>query len=95
MTSESLRASEVSESIRTLFRKVDQDREPVDLNDVTLEVLKLFREELHDHNRLHFEHFHCVGHATFCNQSGCLHQEYALENGRYRLVRSFYASGND
>jgi signal transduction histidine kinase len=50
MTSESLRASEVFESIRALFRKVDQDREPVNLNDVTLEVLKSFCEELHDHN---------------------------------------------
>jgi signal transduction histidine kinase len=50
MTSESHRASEVFESIRTLFRKVDQELEPVDLNDVTLEVLKSFREELHENN---------------------------------------------
>jgi signal transduction histidine kinase len=50
VTSESHRASEVFEGIRALFRKVDHGREPVDLNDVTLEVLKSFREELHGHN---------------------------------------------
>jgi signal transduction histidine kinase len=50
VNSESHRASEVFESIRALFRKVDPEREPVDLNDVTLEVLKSFHEELHDHN---------------------------------------------
>ena len=50
VTSESHRASEVFESIRTLFRKVDLERELVDLNDVTLEVLKSFREELQDHD---------------------------------------------
>ena len=50
VTSESHRASEVFESIRALFRKVDQELEPVDLNDVTLEVLKSFREELHENN---------------------------------------------
>ena len=50
VTSESHRASEVFESIRALFRKVDPEREPVDLNDVILEVLKSFREELHENN---------------------------------------------
>ena len=50
MTSESHRASEVFESIRALFRKVDPERETVDLNDVILEVLKSIREDLHDHN---------------------------------------------
>ncbi len=50
VSTESHRASDVFESIRVLFRKVDQEREPVDLNDVTLEVLKSFHEELHDHN---------------------------------------------
>ena len=50
VTSESHRASEVFESIRALFRKGDQEVEPVDLNDVTLEVLKSFREELHENN---------------------------------------------
>jgi signal transduction histidine kinase len=50
MTSESHRASEVFESIRALFRKVDQERELVDLNDVTLEVMKSFRAELFDLN---------------------------------------------
>jgi signal transduction histidine kinase len=48
VNSESHRASEVFESIRALFRKVDQERKPVDLNDVILEVLKSFREELHE-----------------------------------------------
>ena len=50
VTSESHRASEVFESIRALFRKIDQERETVDLNDVILEVLKSIREDLHDHN---------------------------------------------
>jgi len=50
VNSESHRAGEVFESIRALFRKVDLEREPVDLNDVTLEVLKSFREALHDSN---------------------------------------------
>jgi hypothetical protein len=45
--------------------------------------------------KLHFEHFRCDGHPSFCNQSGCLHQEYILQNGRYRLLRSFYGRGND
>jgi signal transduction histidine kinase len=50
VNSESHRAGEVFESIRALFRKVDQARESVNLNDVTLEVLKSFREELHENN---------------------------------------------
>jgi signal transduction histidine kinase len=50
VNSESHRAGEIFESIRALFRKVDQEREPIDLNDVTLEVLKSFREELYNHN---------------------------------------------
>lgn len=45
--------------------------------------------------KLHFEHFRCEGRPSLCNQSGCLHQEYILMNGRYRLLRSFYAPGND
>jgi signal transduction histidine kinase len=50
VNSESYRAGEVSESIRTLFGKVVREREPVDLNDITLEVLKSIREDLQDHN---------------------------------------------
>lgn len=50
VNSESHRASEVFEGIRALFRKADQEREPVDLNDVTLEILKSFREELDENN---------------------------------------------
>jgi len=45
--------------------------------------------------KLHFEHFRCAGHPLFCNQSGCLHQEYILKDGRYRLLKSFYGAGND
>jgi C4-dicarboxylate-specific signal transduction histidine kinase len=50
VNSESYRAGEVFESIRTLFGKVVREREPVDLNDITLEVLKSIREDLQDHN---------------------------------------------
>jgi hypothetical protein len=45
--------------------------------------------------KLHFEHLRCDGHALFCNQSGCLHQEYISTGGQYRLLRSFYGAGND
>jgi hypothetical protein len=44
---------------------------------------------------LHFEHFRCGnGHAT-CTQAGCLHQVYVSTGGRYRLLRSYYAAGDD
>jgi hypothetical protein len=45
--------------------------------------------------KLHFEHLRCDAHPPFCNQSGCLHQEYILTGGRYRLLRSFYGQRND
>jgi hypothetical protein len=45
--------------------------------------------------KLHFEHFRCDGHSSFCNQSGCLQQEYISTGGQYRLLRSFYGQGND
>jgi hypothetical protein len=44
---------------------------------------------------LHFEHFHCRAQKAFCTQAGCLHQVYGLSEGRYRLQRSYYGSGND
>ena len=50
MTSESYRASEIFESIRALFRVVNRDRQLVDLNEIVLEVLGSFREELRDHS---------------------------------------------
>jgi C4-dicarboxylate-specific signal transduction histidine kinase len=43
------RASEVFDSIRALFRKVDQKRQPIDVNETTLEVLQSLRGELRDH----------------------------------------------
>ena len=46
---ESHRASEVFDSIRSLFRKADQERQPIDVNEIILEVLKSLRGELADH----------------------------------------------
>ena len=43
---------------------------------------------------LHFEHSHCQLQPV-CTQAGCLHQVYILTNGHYRLLRSYYGSGND
>jgi hypothetical protein len=45
--------------------------------------------------KLHFEHFRCAGSGPFCNQTGCLHQEYGLTGGRYQLLKSFYAPPSD
>ena len=45
--------------------------------------------------KLHFENFRCEGGAPFCNQSGCLHQEYILSGGHYRLLKSFYGPRDD
>ena len=39
---------------------------------------------------LHFERFYCDG-REFCNSAGCLHQVYVLNEGHYRLERSYYA----
>jgi signal transduction histidine kinase len=49
ITSDGHRASEVFDSIRSLFRKVDQRRQPVDVNEMALEVLRSMRGELKDH----------------------------------------------
>jgi hypothetical protein len=43
---------------------------------------------------LHFEHSRCQSQKV-CTQAGCLHQVYALTNGRYRLLKSYYGPGND
>lgn len=45
--------------------------------------------------RLHFEHLHCDAVSNFCRQNACLHQEYVLVGGRYRLIRSYYAGRSD
>jgi signal transduction histidine kinase len=46
---DSHRASEVFDGIRTLFRKVDHGRQPVDLNEITFDVLQSLRGELKEH----------------------------------------------
>jgi C4-dicarboxylate-specific signal transduction histidine kinase len=43
------RVSEVFDTIRTLFRRVDQKREPTVVNEIVLDVLQSMREELTDH----------------------------------------------
>lgn len=40
---------------------------------------------------LHFEDFYCNQNDSFCKPSGCLHELYVRSNGRYRLLRSYYA----
>jgi signal transduction histidine kinase len=49
IASDGHRASEVFDSIRSLFRKVDQRRQPVDVNEIALEVLRSMRGDLKDH----------------------------------------------
>jgi hypothetical protein len=51
-----------------------------------------------DNSRLmkpHFEHLLCDGQAMFCSDGSCLHQEYVLTGGRYRLMKSYYGRNND
>ena len=48
LISESHRASDVFDSIRSLFRRTDQERQPIDINEITLDVLKSLRGELAD-----------------------------------------------
>jgi signal transduction histidine kinase len=43
------RTSEVFESIRALFRSVDQEKQPIDVNEIILGVLKSLNGELKDH----------------------------------------------
>ena len=47
--SDGRRAGEVLDSMRSLFRSVDQGRQPIDVNEITLEVLRSLRGELRDH----------------------------------------------
>jgi signal transduction histidine kinase len=48
--SDSHRTSEVFEGIRALFQKVDQERQPIDMNEIILRVLKSLHGELKDHD---------------------------------------------
>ncbi len=43
------RASEVFDSIRSLFRAGDQRRQPIDVNEIALDVLQALRGEFRDH----------------------------------------------
>ena len=45
----SYRTSEVFDTMRTLFRKGDEGRERIDLNEIIVEVLQSLRRELQDH----------------------------------------------
>ena len=46
--------------------------------------------------KLHFEHLHCDRQATFCRKdSNCLYQEYFLNGGHYRLIKSYYGPSSD
>ena len=49
MIADSHRTSEVFEGIRALFRKVDQERQLIDMNEIILRVLQSLRGELKDH----------------------------------------------
>ncbi len=44
---------------------------------------------------LHFEQARCGERGMMCTSAGCLHQVYERSGGRYRLLKSFYAPGND
>ena len=43
------RINETLDGFRSLFGRIDQKRQPVDMNELTLDVLKLSRTELNDH----------------------------------------------
>ena len=49
MIADSHRTSEVFEGIRALFRKVDHERQQIDMNEIILRVLQSLRGELKDH----------------------------------------------
>jgi PAS domain S-box-containing protein len=49
MMSDCHRVSEVFDTIRALFRRVDQKREPIVINEIVLDVLQSMHEELADH----------------------------------------------
>jgi C4-dicarboxylate-specific signal transduction histidine kinase len=44
-----MRANEIFENIRALFSDADQERQPVNVNQLTAEALDLLREELNAH----------------------------------------------
>ena len=46
------RINETLDGFRSLFGRVDQKRQPVDINELILDVLKLSRTELNDHGVL-------------------------------------------
>jgi len=48
MISDGHRTSDVFESIRALFKKTDQGRQPIDLNEIILGVLQSLRDELNN-----------------------------------------------
>jgi signal transduction histidine kinase len=49
INNESLRVSEVFDGIRALFGKVDQERQPTDVNDIILSVIHSLEGQLNDH----------------------------------------------
>jgi C4-dicarboxylate-specific signal transduction histidine kinase len=49
MMGECHRVSEIFDTIRALFRRVDQKREPTAVNEIVLDILQSMREELTDH----------------------------------------------
>ena len=44
---------------------------------------------------LHFERLRCGDRVALCTRAGCLHQVYVSTGGQYRLLRSYYAAGDD
>ena len=45
--------------------------------------------------KLHFEHLRCGAEKRICTEAGCLHQEYILRAGHFRLLKSYYAPDSD
>jgi len=43
------RISEALDGIRSLFQKVDQERQPIDVNEIVLDVIRSLRSELKEH----------------------------------------------
>jgi hypothetical protein len=44
---------------------------------------------------MHFEYLRCGDQHLLCGRTGCLHQVYISERGRYRLLRSYYTNERD
>jgi PAS domain S-box-containing protein len=49
LVNNSYRISEAVDAIRSLFQKVDQKRQPIDVNEIALDVLQSLRGELNEH----------------------------------------------